>query len=92
MRAGRDLKAERGGYAGFGSPPFGLRADGKELVPDHNEQAAVALILELREQGRSLAQIVEVLHEEGNPAKRGGRWHPQTVSRVLHRTNGSRAA
>jgi hypothetical protein len=25
MRAGRDLKAERGGYAGFGAPPFGMR-------------------------------------------------------------------
>lgn len=29
MRAGRDLKTDRCGYAGFGSPPFGLRAEGK---------------------------------------------------------------
>lgn len=62
-----------------------MRAEGKELVPVHEEQAAIARIRELRSQGRSLPQIVEVLASEGCTSKRGGRWHPQTVSRVLQR-------
>jgi DNA invertase Pin-like site-specific DNA recombinase len=85
MRAGRELKAERGGYAGFGSPPFGLRSEGKELVPLAAEQAVIKRIVELRAQGLSLPRIVQVLADEGYPSKRGGRWHPQTVSRVLQR-------
>ncbi|MEO7573340.1 MAG: recombinase family protein [Acidimicrobiales bacterium] len=85
MRAGRELKAERGGYAGFGSPPFGMRAEAKELVPVADEQAAIRRIVELRGQGRSLPEIVEVLEAERLRSKRGGRWHPQTVSRVLQR-------
>jgi len=36
-------------------------------------------------EGRSLPQIVEVLEGDGFRSKRGGRWHPQTVSRVLRR-------
>lgn len=85
MRAGRELKAERGGYAGFGSPPFGTRAEGKELVAVEDEQRAIERIVELRVAGMSLPQIVQVLHVEGIPSKRGGGWHPQTVSRVLKR-------
>lgn len=41
MKAGRELKAERGGYTGFGSPPFGWRAEGGELVVDDDEQRVV---------------------------------------------------
>ena len=40
MKAGRRIKASRGGYAGFGSPAFGQRSIDKELVPDEAEQAA----------------------------------------------------
>lgn len=86
MRAGRRAKAEGGGYAGFGSPPFGWRAEGKELVADEHEQATLARARELRDDGRSLRQIIEVLHDEGRLAKRGGRWHPRTLNAVLGRS------
>jgi len=85
MKAGRRIKAARGGYAGFGSPAFGQRSIDKKLVADEAEQAAVTRILELRDEGLSLREIIARLDAEGIPAKRGGGWSPSTVSRVLAR-------
>jgi len=85
MAAGRAAKAARGGYAGFGSPAFGQRSIDKKLVADEAEQAAVTRILELRDEGLSLREIIARLDAEGIPAKRGGGWSPSTVSRVLAR-------
>ena len=77
-------KAEQGGYA-HGAPPLGFRAEGGELVPDPDEQAAVQRIVELRAEGESLRQIAAALTAEGFTPKRGGAWHPQQVARVLDR-------
>ena len=85
LRNGRAEKARQGGYAGFGSPAFGLQSVDKELVPDEAEQAAAARILELRGEGLSLREIIARLDAEGIRAKRGGGWSPSTVSRVLAR-------
>ena len=81
----RHSKAARGGYAGFGSPRYGTRAEGGELVDDLDERAAIARVLELQAEGRSLRQIADVLDAEGHRAKRGGSWHPNAVRRVLDR-------
>jgi DNA invertase Pin-like site-specific DNA recombinase len=85
LRSGRRRKAAKGGFA-YGSPPMGFRAEGRELVPDDGEQAAVARIVELRAEGRSLREIADRLDQEGIKSKRGGRWHPQTLRRVLERS------
>ena len=85
MASGKSAKRARGGYAGYGSPPFGQRSVDKELVPDAAEQAAVARIAELDAEGLSLREIVAVLEVEGIRAKRGGGWSPSTVRRVLAR-------
>jgi DNA invertase Pin-like site-specific DNA recombinase len=82
LRAGRRHKAALGGYAG-GAPRYGFRAAAGELVPDEEEQLALARVRELRDEGRSLREIGEVLDAEGLPPKRGGRWHPYGVSRLL---------
>ncbi len=84
LRAGRDRKGERGGYA-FGSPPLGARAEGGELVVDEREAATVERIRELHAAGASLRQIAAVLTEEGHQTKRGGRWHPETLRKVVAR-------
>ncbi|WP_250283157.1 recombinase family protein [Frankia sp. CiP1_Cm_nod2] len=84
LRSGRTLKASRGGYA-YGSPAYGQRARGRELVPDEREQAALARMTELAAAGASLRVIADTLTVEGHQPKRGGRWHPQTVSRALGR-------
>lgn len=81
MRAGRQRKADRGGYA-YGAPPYGYRAHGGELVEDEAEQAVVQRILGLRQHGASLRQIVADLESAGITPRRG-RWHPDTVAAVL---------
>lgn len=85
LRSARDRKAKAGGYAGFGSPAFGQRAEAGQLVVDDREQQAIRRIRELRASGDSLPQIVNLLNAEGHTSKRGGRWHPTTVARVLAR-------
>jgi DNA invertase Pin-like site-specific DNA recombinase len=84
LRSGRAAKAARGGFA-YGAPHFGTRAEGKELVPDEREVAAVARIRSLQGDGLSLRQIASQLDSEGIRPKRGERWHPTTVNRVLAR-------
>jgi DNA invertase Pin-like site-specific DNA recombinase len=82
LRAGRRLKAERGGYAG-GAPGFGVRAEGRELVQDEREQRVIARISELHEAGRSSRAIAQVLNAEGLASKRGGSWSSATVARLV---------
>ena len=84
LQRGRALKAERGGYA-YGSPPFGLRAEGGRLVPVAEEQEAIRFACGLHRSGQSLRAISEALRAEGHKTKRGTSWHPTTVARLLVR-------
>ena len=85
MQSGRKLKAERGGYAGYGSPAFGQRAKDGELVTDEDEQAVIAKMLELSAAGLSTRLIATELNADGLLSKRGTQWHSATVARVLRR-------
>jgi DNA invertase Pin-like site-specific DNA recombinase len=82
LRSGRRRKAEHGGYA-YGSPPYGWRAEHGTLVEEPAEQAVIHRATELRRGGASLRNIVAALSAEGHVAKRGVRWHPATVARLL---------
>lgn len=82
LRDGRRVKADKGGYVA-GSPAYGFRAEGGDLVPDPTEQAVVGDMIEMRKSGSSLAAIAAVLNEAGIPSKRGGRWSASSVSRVI---------
>jgi DNA invertase Pin-like site-specific DNA recombinase len=85
LRSGRLLKAERGGYAGFGAPPYGTRSVAGALVVDPDEQEAVDRAFALRSSGASLRTIAETLTSEGYRPKRTARWHPETLRRMLAR-------
>lgn len=89
LRSGRLLKAERGGYAGFGAPPYGTRSVEGELVVDPAEQRAVDRAYALRSSGASLRAIAETLTDEGYRPKRTDRWHPETLRRMLATVNES---
>jgi DNA invertase Pin-like site-specific DNA recombinase len=82
MLAGKAAKRAAGGYTG-GAPRFGRRAEGRELVADHAERETVARAKVLRADGCSLREIAGVLEAEGRPTKRGERWHPSTLARLL---------
>jgi len=84
MQDGRRTKAADGGYA-YGAPPLGKRAVAKNLVADPSETKTVKRITQLHRQGNSLRQIAQVLEDEGCRTKRGGRWHPVTIARILER-------
>lgn len=86
-RAARELQRERGER--LGTLPFGYTVadDGKTLIEDPAEQAAVARIHQLRGQGHSVRGITELLNAEGVPA-RGSRWHKTRVGEILKRGEG----
>jgi len=58
----------------------------EEVVPE--EQGTVERILALRRQRLPLRHIAAVLASEGRRTKRGGNWHPNTIARVLTRSEG----
>lgn len=64
MRAGRAAKAADGGYA-YRRPPYGYRAEGRALVLDPDEQAAITRALSLRAAGASLRDVCTALDSEG---------------------------
>lgn len=50
-----------------------------------DEAATCERIVALAAEGRSLREIADVMDAEGRHTKRGGRWHPMTIQRVLRR-------
>lgn len=92
LRAGREMKRARGGYA-QGRPPYGYRAIGGRLEPVPDEQAAIRLARRLRRQRLSFRQIAVELDENGYRPKNGGEWHPPQVARLIEsRVSGATSA
>jgi DNA invertase Pin-like site-specific DNA recombinase len=69
-----------------GSPPYGYRAEDGQLVANPAEQAVLVRIAELRSQGAGFREIARTLETEGHRPKRAKHWHPETVRRVVERT------
>lgn len=82
MGAGKAAKLATGGYAG-GRPPFGWRAERKELVPDEREQEIIALARHLSNEGLSSRQVAAQLEQVGHRPKVGERWSSVQVGRIL---------
>lgn len=83
LTEGRTAKGVKGGYA-YGAPRYGQRTEDKTLTPDETEEANVRLMEQWRdEEGLSIRAIVARLNEQEIPSKRGGKWHPTTVARLL---------
>jgi DNA invertase Pin-like site-specific DNA recombinase len=85
LEKGRQKKAALGGYAGYGSPPFGQISLNGELVDDPKEQTVIQLIQEQHELGKSLQQIADWLNENSYTTKRGQQWKRISVKRVIDR-------
>ncbi|MEX0663822.1 MAG: recombinase family protein [Acidimicrobiia bacterium] len=84
LQTARRRKAEAGGYA-YGAPPFGFRAQNRELVPDGREQATIERMVTLHRMGASLRDVAATLNAEGRGPKRSATWRPECIARVLTR-------
>ncbi|MDJ0734795.1 MAG: recombinase family protein [Nostocaceae cyanobacterium] len=88
LEQGRQAKAAKGGYVGYGSPPFGQRSVKGELVEDPIETQIIELIRRHHKSGKSLQKIADWLNYHGYTTKRGQQWHRISVKRVLDRLYG----
>lgn len=85
MVKGKREKRSQGGYTG-GAPPYGYESDHRgNLVENADMLATITRVRELHQDGKSLRSIIAVLESEGRKPRRGSRWHPATVSRLLDR-------
>lgn len=84
LRAGRARKKAVGGYFG-GRPPYGFRAEGRELVPAPEEQRAIRRMFELRSGGATYEAIGDQLAREGLHPRSGANWRKTTIHRVMER-------
>jgi DNA invertase Pin-like site-specific DNA recombinase len=72
-------RGERAGQIPWG---FSLGADGRSLIEDPEEQAAIQDARRLRGEGLAFGRIAAALKELGH-CPRGRYWHPQTVARMV---------
>jgi hypothetical protein len=89
LERGRRAKAAMGGYAGYGSPAFGLKSLDGELVENPEEVQVVELIRRHHKSGKSLQKIADWLNQQGYTTKRGQTWKRISVKRVLDRLYGN---
>lgn len=88
LEKGRQAKAQRGGYIGYGSPAFGQQSVNGELVESALECQIIELIRRHHKSGKSLQKIADWLNQEGYTTKRGQPWRRISVKRVLDRLYG----
>jgi len=68
-----------------GSPALGFKMTDGQLEADQAELVVVERIQELRAAGMTLQAIADLLNSESIATKRGGKWHPSTVTYILSR-------
>ncbi|MBD2152616.1 recombinase family protein [Pseudanabaena sp. FACHB-1277] len=68
-----------------GSPAYGFTMVEKKLVKVAKEHEAIALIQQMKADGANLQAIADELNNQGITTKRGAKWQPMQVSRVLNR-------
>lgn len=79
------LRAKAGRGELVGSVPYGFRLaeDGKNLLPEPAEQAALEQARELRASGLSLRAVAAELDRLGFVSRAGSRFHAKQVSRMV---------
>lgn len=80
---GRMQKAKSGGYAG-GQAPMGYTVQDGRMIVNENEKVVVEFIFSMREQGRTMKEIVCGLNSCGFKTRRGGLFQISTVQSILN--------
>lgn len=70
-----------------GQPRYGYRKENGKITPDDREQQAIAIMRRRRREGAKLREICTELEGRGIRPRRGKKWHPNTVRRVLEYGN-----
>jgi len=87
-----DLDALRDGCGRTGGPFYGFDIDSDGISQENPDERAVILrMTEWRGQGWSYMRIAKRLEAAGIPAKRGSRWHPSVIRRILMRFSAEQA-
>ncbi len=82
LKSGRRAKAAAGGYA-TGAPAYGQQAVDGELAEQPVEADVLERMRGWKAEGIGVREICRRLNDSGVPSKRGGKWHPTTVARLL---------
>jgi DNA invertase Pin-like site-specific DNA recombinase len=82
LKNGRRTKASLGRFA-YGAPAYGTTSVDKELVDKPGEAEHLAAMRAWKAEGAGIREITRRLNDAGVPAKRGGKWHPTAVARLL---------
>lgn len=80
--AGRAVKTEQGGYGG-GRPPYGYDVSDGVLVVNEEEAMVVRAVFKLREGGRKLQEIADMINESGRRTQTGKMFTLSTVQNIL---------
>tara|TARA_R110000737_G_scaffold131069_1_gene162923 strand:+ start:20 stop:730 length:711 start_codon:yes stop_codon:yes gene_type:complete len=67
----------------YGSTPYGFDRDDMSLLKNEAELQVVKRIYKLRDNGLSYGKIAEYLNDEGIVGKKGGKFYPITVSKIV---------
>jgi len=68
---------------GYSYAPRAKEGGRRRLVECAEEQSLGEALVRMRRDGLSLRAICQVLSLTNTPTKRGGKWHPATVSRIV---------
>jgi DNA invertase Pin-like site-specific DNA recombinase len=92
LRSGREAKKRRKGVC-EGAAPYGFTKSGGIVLPQRDEQVGVDLIRRLRKKNppTPLRAIIDELDRQGIRPRRGAKWHPATVQRIVERGNRPRS-
>ena len=67
----------------YNQTPYGFQKKGKDFIPDDAEQKVLCEIFTWRREGLSLYGIASRLNSLGVSAKKGGKWHSETIRHIL---------
>lgn len=86
-KAALTFKIKSGQRVGEVRYGYSLAEDGRTLIPIQTEQAGLALMRALRDEGATYVSIAAELDRLGFETKKGGPWHPNSVAQILKRAS-----
>jgi len=85
IKHGIEIREKSQHHGNPAQPKYGKRKVKKSLVEHKTEERTIEAITQMKEEGLSLRAIARCLNQMKVPTKkRGSRWHPEMIRRVLN--------